>query len=109
MSDRTTLLALAERSEQAVGPDRVLDAEIMCAFYGYTIHKNSNPAEGHFSFWEGEPEESKCVNCSGWARVTEHLDEAVTLYPVLPDLIPSCPRKASAAALRAMAAAQEEA
>jgi hypothetical protein len=107
MTDRATLLALAERCEQAAGPDRVLDADIMCAFYGYTIHKDSNPAEGHFSFWEGEPEKSKCVNCSGWARVTEHLDEAVTLYLARPEVIPSCPRKASAAALRARAAAHE--
>ncbi len=81
MTDPTTLLALAERCEQAAGPDRGLDAAIMCAFYGYTIHKDSNPAEGHFAFWEGEPEKSKCVNCSGWARVTEHLDAAVTLVP----------------------------
>jgi hypothetical protein len=28
MSDRTTLLALAERCEQTAGPDRLLDAEI---------------------------------------------------------------------------------
>ena len=106
MSDLATLLALADRCEQTAGPDRVLDAYIMCAFYGYTIHKNSNPAVGHFAFWEGEPEKSRCVNWSGWARVTERLDEAVQLYPARPEVIPSCPRKASAAALRARAAAK---
>jgi hypothetical protein len=81
MTDRTTLLALAERCEQAAGPDRALDAEILCAIHGFTIHKDSNPASGYFSFWEGEPEKSRCVNSSSWDRVTGSLDAAVTLVP----------------------------
>jgi hypothetical protein len=64
MSDPITLLALAERCEQAAGPDRVLDAEILCAIYGFTIHK-----------------ENRCVNSSSWDRVTGSLDAAVTLVP----------------------------
>jgi hypothetical protein len=32
---------------------------------------------------------------------TASLDAAASLYPTLPDTIPSCPRKATAAALRA--------
>jgi hypothetical protein len=31
MSDRATLIALAERCEQAAGPDRELDVAIACA------------------------------------------------------------------------------
>ena len=81
MSDPTTLLALAERCEQAAGPDRALDAEILCAIHGFTIHKDSNPANGYFAFWEGEPEKSRCVNSSSWGRVTGSLDAAVTLVP----------------------------
>ena len=104
MTDPATLLALADRCEQAARPDRVLDAEILCAIHGLTIHKDSNPADGYFSFWQGEPEKSRCVNSSSWDRLTGSLDAAVTLYPTLPELIPSCPRKASAAALRARAA-----
>jgi hypothetical protein len=34
MTDRATLLALAERCEQAAGPDRVLDAEIAVGLFG---------------------------------------------------------------------------
>jgi hypothetical protein len=81
MTDRTTLLALAERCEQAAGPDRALDAEILCAIHGFTIHKDSNPANGYFAFWEGEPEKSRCVNSSSWDRLTGSLDAAVTLVP----------------------------
>ena len=64
MSDPITQLALAERCEQAAGPDRVLDAEILCAIYGFTIHK-----------------ENRCVNSSSWDRLTGSLDAAVTLVP----------------------------
>jgi hypothetical protein len=104
MTDPATLLTLADRCEQAAGPDRALDAEILCAIHGFTIHKDSNPANGYFAFWEGEPEKSRCVNSSSWDRLTGSLDAAITLYPTLPEVIPSCPRKASAAALRAKAA-----
>jgi hypothetical protein len=85
MTDRTTLLALADRCEQAAGPDRELDFAI-AAGVGWpdspNLHQNAR-------------------------RYTESLDAAVTLYLVLPRVIPSCPRKASAAALRARAAAHE--
>ena len=50
MTDPATLLTLAARCEQAAGPDRVLDAEILCAIHGFTIHKDSNPANGYFAF-----------------------------------------------------------
>jgi hypothetical protein len=81
MTDPATLLTLAARCEQAAGPDRVLDAEILCAIHGLTIHKDSNPANGYFAFWEGEPEKSRCVNSSSWDRLTGSLDAAVTLVP----------------------------
>ncbi len=81
MTTPTTLLALAERCEQAAGADRALDVEILCAIHGFTIHKDSNPANGYFAFWEGEPEKSRCVNSSSWDRVTGSLDAAVMLVP----------------------------
>jgi hypothetical protein len=98
MTDRTTLLALAERCEQAAGPDRVLDAEITKSFiprdathvvrsrYGWSFI-----IAQELEWLENQP-------------YTASLDAAVTLYPELPEVIPSCPRKASAAALRARAA-----
>ena len=102
MTDPTTLLALAERSEQAARPDKMLDYEIAWAA-GYRFEKAKFEKR---KWWR----DSKGVRCSGLAadaeppRFTASLDAAVTLYPVLPEVISSCPRKASAAALRARAA-----
>jgi hypothetical protein len=36
----------------------------------------------------------------GWSP-TDSIDAAMTLYEVLPDMVPSCPRKACIAAIRA--------
>jgi hypothetical protein len=85
MTDPATLIALAERCEQAAGPDRELDFAI-AAGVG----------------WPDSPNLHQHAR-----RYTESLDAAVTLYPVPPEVIPSCPRKASAAALRARAAAHD--
>jgi len=41
MTDPTTLLVLAERLEQATGPDRVLDSDIAYAL-GWTFKKRGN-------------------------------------------------------------------
>jgi hypothetical protein len=41
MTNRTTLLALAERCEQAAWPDRVLDSDIAYAL-GWTFEKRGN-------------------------------------------------------------------
>lgn len=76
-----TLLELAERCERAEGPDRVLDAAIHLAVRGYTLHDETNPANGHFAFWEGEPWNSPCSNCSSWTAVTDSIDEALSLIP----------------------------
>jgi hypothetical protein len=118
MTDPTILLDLAHRCEQAAGPDRVLDDKIHGAL-GYCLHPHTerSGAQSDTGF--------TCTTCGAdsWGNkgprgerlygstqpYTSSLDEAITLYPALPDLIPSCPRKASAAALRAMAAAQDEA
>lgn len=81
MTDPATLLALAERCEQAAGPDAGLDLAIWKALSEMPGFKHPLP------IWRFD--------------VTARLDAAVTLYPVLPEVIPSCPRKASAAALRA--------
>ncbi len=118
MTNRTTLLALAEQSEQAAGPDRVLDDKIHGAL-GYCLHPHTerSGAQSDTGF--------TCTTCGAdsWGNkgprgerlygstqpYTSSLDAAVMLYPMRPEVIPSCPRKASTAALRAMAAAQEEA
>jgi hypothetical protein len=84
MTDPATLLALADRCEQAAGPDAGLDLAIWKALSEMPGFKHPSP------IWRFD--------------VTESLDAAVTLYLVLPEVISSCPRKASAAALRARAA-----
>lgn len=73
------LTALIERVEKVPGPDRRLDAEIMCAFHGYAMHEESDPANGIFAFWDGEPWKSTCHNCTIWPEVTASLDEALAL------------------------------
>lgn len=78
---RADLLALAARVEAAQGADRVLDAEIVCAARGYTIHEQTDPARGHFAFWHGKPWESLCTNCTSWPAFTASLDAAASLVP----------------------------
>ncbi|MFN7611683.1 MAG: hypothetical protein ACK5QX_12245 [bacterium] len=102
MTDRATLLALAYSLEHGSGgPRDFLDAEIALVV-GYTCE-----AQGRERIaWWRDAEGNKLG--SGWWNnfpppYTASLDAAVTLYPVLPETIPSCPRKASAAALRARA------
>ena len=87
MTDRETLLTLAERCEQAAGPDAWLDLAIWNALSEMPGFKHPSP------IWRFD--------------VTASLNAAITLYETLPEVIPSCPRKASAAALRARAAAHD--
>jgi hypothetical protein len=96
---RADLIALIERVEAARGPDRELDAEIARTRLPADADDIAR-SRGGWSYrvfgpegWDDE-----------WMEVlpyTGSLDAAVTLYPALPDMIPSCPRKATAAALRA--------
>jgi hypothetical protein len=86
MTNPATLLALAERCEQAAGPDDGLDLAIWTSFLDTPGFRPPSP-------WRTD--------------YTASLDAAVTLYPTLPEVIPSCPRKASAAALRARAVAHD--
>jgi hypothetical protein len=113
MTDPTTLLALAERCEQAAGPDRELDQDISRIFLPADAENITRAREGLGGFyvygWR-----YRVFTASGWdeewreaLHFTSRLDAAVKLYPVLPEVISSCPRKASAAALRARAAAHE--
>jgi len=62
MTDRATLLALAERCEQAAGPDRELDAEI-----------------ARFLVLAGAEDIAR--SRYGWSYFTASLDAAVTLVP----------------------------
>ena len=103
MTDPATLLALADLCEHGSGgPRYFLDAEIALAV-GYTCERQ--PRE-HFAWWR-DPKGARAGNRSWYnypPSYTANLPKAVTLYPVLPEVIPSCPRKACAAALRARAA-----
>jgi hypothetical protein len=105
MTDPATLLALADRCEQAAWPSNGLDAEIALAI-GYTHERRKTER----ARWWRTPDGQQLAYV-GYKNhppfFTGSLDKAVTLYPVLPEVIPSCPRKASAAALRARAAAYE--
>ena len=107
MTDRTTLLALAERCEQAAGPDRELDVAIARALGWKPLYRDD------YSRWwppaavaDARERKRSILHhpTQPLPMFTASLDAAVTLYPVLPEVIPSCPRKASAAALRARAA-----
>jgi hypothetical protein len=79
MTDRAILLALAERCEQAAGPDASLDFAIALAA-GYRFEK----AKFEKRKWWRDP---KGVRCSALAtdgpppRFTASLDAAVTLVP----------------------------
>ncbi len=88
MTDRVSLADLLYRVLEGSGPDRELDAEI-----------------ARFLILAGAEDIAR--SRYGWSYFTASLDAAVTLYPVLPAVIPSCPRKASAAALRARSAAHD--
>jgi hypothetical protein len=75
MTDPTTLLALAERCEQAAGPDRVLDAEITKSFIPRDATHVAHSRDGwsfiiaqEFEWLENQP-------------YTASLDAAVTLVP----------------------------
>jgi hypothetical protein len=110
MTNPTTLIGLAERCEQAAWPDRELDAEIARALDWKPLYRDD------YSKWwpPAAVEDSRAKKRSilhhptqPLPAFTDSLDAAVTLYPARPEVIPSCPRKASAAALRARAAMAE--
>jgi hypothetical protein len=90
---RETLLGLADRCEQATGPDRELDALIWCTLNGkkyadhneaYSAYHSGNP-ETQVEFTE-PPKRTRLVTGSqttgGHAKpVTASLDSAMTLVP----------------------------
>lgn len=73
MTNPTTLLALAERCEQAAGPDRELDARIECAVQGITFRKLLGTSAYRTS--RGD------IGLMNAKRYTASLDAAVTLVP----------------------------
>ena len=73
MTDPTTLLALAERCEQAAGPDRELDARIECAVQGITFRKLLGTCAYRTS--RGD------IGLMNAKRYTAWIDAAVTLVP----------------------------
>jgi hypothetical protein len=116
MSDPATLLALADRCEQAAGPDRVLDAEITKSFIPRDATHVARSRYGwsfiiaqEFEWLENQP-------------YTASLDAAVTLVPEgwgwlimgnaakvgrLPSRGATSPLALCAAALQARAAAHD--
>jgi len=68
MTDRTTLLALAERCEQAAGPDRELDARI------YILITGGSADDADYAATDPD------VTCNP-PPYTASLDAAVTLVP----------------------------
>jgi hypothetical protein len=101
MTDPATLLALAERCEQAAGPDRELDQDITKLLVPNNARHIYRSRRG-WSFFVYDAE--RVLKWLENQPYTASLDAAVKLYPALPEVIPSCPRKATAAALRARAA-----
>ncbi len=73
MTNPATLLALAERCEQAAGPDRELDARIECAVQGITFRKLLGTSAYRTS--RGD------IGLMNAKRYTAWIDAAVTLVP----------------------------
>jgi hypothetical protein len=100
MTDAATLRALIERVEGATGADGTLDRHITQAAYP------------DLALAWCEKDEALYTQTHQRLRVlvmpyTSSLDAAASLYPVRPAMIPSCPRKATADALRARLAEME--
>jgi len=104
MTDAATLRALIERVEQATGADRELDGAIEKML---TPDLAARPWRylGH-GRWNDDSEPNG-ANLVAAPRYTSSLDAAASLYPVRPAMIPACPRKATADALRARLAEME--
>ena len=92
---KAAILALADRVQALTGPCRETDSAVSIALFP-DQHALVDLVRGQMSSWWA------MINCI--TRYTASLDAAISLYPELPDTVPSCPRKATAAALRAIAA-----
>ena len=105
----TDLLKLAERVEALEGPCRETDVAVLSALGTHVLEKQAGDRK---PWWYIKGTDRRAYGSDSGLnsypppvpRYTTSLDAAKTLYPVLPDTIPSCPRKATAAALRARAA-----
>lgn len=79
MTNRATLLAFAERCEQAAGPDRELDAEISVAVGRHETHVERRCCgTTKLLPWRGDGTGSYNIDCRPY---TASLDAAVTLVP----------------------------
>jgi hypothetical protein len=79
MTNPATLLALAERCEQAAGPDRELDAEISVVVGRHETHvERRSDGTTKLLPWRGDGTGSYNIDCR---RYTASLDAAVTLVP----------------------------
>ncbi len=93
------LLALADRCDADTAPDWNLNAEIEIAVRGFPekAYQRQNGIRP-----KGTPNIDRLEFVrKGWASdYTGSLTDAISLYLILPNLVPSCPRKATADALR---------
>ena len=96
-------MTLADKIEALTGPDREVDVEIALAT-GLVLERDGDCFFGHRDY-SMLVLERDYYDHGGHAPELPHftasLDAAMTLYEVVPDMVPSCPRKACAAALRA--------
>jgi hypothetical protein len=114
---KAALLALADRVEALTGPCRETECMIWAGVNGYSIEwQGATPSKlmyvPHSGLgiigWIDPGETQRNFTCNrpdtgpnSIPAYLRSLDAALTLYPELPDTVPSCPRKATAAALRA--------
>lgn len=68
MSDRETLLSLATRCEQATGPDRELDAEIMFDLYAHAVGQKEDGGPAGYLWPEDNPSWSFGIRFPGKDR-----------------------------------------
>ena len=88
---------LTARLESADGPDRELDAAIARSI-GWGCVVRDPEAQNKYVCWR------KHYRSGEWIMLphyTASLDAALTLFDVVPDMVPSNPRKTAAAALKA--------
>lgn len=101
---------LADKIEALDGPCRETDVEIALAV-GWDIKDGGDPtfselANRFGSDWALETATEYTSIYRALPTYTASLDAAMTLFKTVPDMVPSCPRKTAAAALRAREAQQ---
>jgi hypothetical protein len=97
---KAAILALADRVQALTGPCRETDAQVRVSIERDKTAEYFANDDGSVSAYANGRKVDRLISRS----YTASLDAAISLYPELPDTVPSCPRKATSAALRAIAA-----